>query len=130
MFDASLLVALGRRTEVALKQVVTAKGHKGPLFLANASVHQDFDGRPQIVVTEAVRDAAKVFKGPHMPLKKGFLLLCWKGHHETAARVVEAHHEVLHYLRHASDHRLSLTPIHLRIRAFLKLQRQKGSGAP
>src|SRR5438270_3551854 len=107
VFDPSFLVALCRRAEVALKEVVTAKGHKGPLFLADASLHQDLDSRPQIVVSEAMRHATKVFKGAHMPLKKGFLFLSRKGHNETAPRVVEAHHKVVDRLRHAGDDGLS-----------------------
>src|SRR5947207_6906395 len=122
VFYPSLLMPLTRGTKVTAEQVVTAKGDERPLLFAVASLNQRFDCRRQIVVTEPMRHAAKVLKGAHMPLKKRFLLLRRKGHHEAATRVVEPHHADLHGLLHPGQNHLGFSPVHLRILPWLKFQ--------
>src|SRR5215470_351372 len=82
---ASLLMPLRWRAVVGREQVVAAKGHKGPLLFADASLNQGLDRRREIVVTEPVGHAAEKLEGAHMPQQEGFLLLGRKGHHKGAA---------------------------------------------
>ena len=69
-----------------------AKGDKGLHLLARAFrfpcfLKDEFDGRSQVVVTDAVRDASKVLKGTDVPPEEAFLPLGGKGHRERAAGV-------------------------------------------
>ena len=119
----ALLVTLARRAEVALEQVVAAKGDEGPLLLAVAPFQDPYcTAALQVVVAEPLGDAIKVVKGQHMPFEEGFLLLRRIGSHKQLPGVAQAHEEQLHGHLLTGDDSLGFCPVHLGIHPRIKLQ--------
>src|SRR5947199_8737026 len=66
-----------------------------------------------------------MFKGTDMPIEEALLLLTGKGHHKAPSAVGQPHDKDLHGLPDPADDGDGLPPIHLRILAGVKLQRQQ-----
>jgi len=72
---------------VAFKQVVGAKGDKGPLLSPHPAFDHQTNGGREIVVADAPGHASKVLKGTGMSVEKRLLLLARKGHDKTSSAV-------------------------------------------
>ena len=123
--DPAFLPSSGRLAEMALEQIVRAEGHKLPLLATHPAFSHQADSGRQVIVADAPGHAPKVFEGAHMAVEKGLLLLAGKGHHKAPSAVGQPHDKDLHRLPDSADHGDGLPPIHLRILAGVKLQRQK-----
>src|SRR5437588_1192490 len=60
-----------------------------------------------------------------MPVREALWLLAGKGHYKASSAVGQPHHKDLHRLLDSPDDGDGFSPIHLRILARLKLQRQE-----
>ena len=123
--DPAFLPTRFRLAEMALEQVVGAKGDELPLLAPHLALGHQTDRRGQIVVADAPGHAPKVLEGTHMAGEKGLLLLAGKGHHKAPPTVGQPHHKDLHRLPHPANDGDGLPPIHLRILPRVKLQWQK-----
>ena len=119
------LPSRGRLAEMALEQIVRAESHELPLLAAHPAFHHQADGGRQVIVADAGRHAPKVLESADMSVKEALLFLAGKGHHKASSAVGQPHHKDLHGLPDPADDGDGLSPIHLRILAGVKLQRQK-----
>lgn len=107
-----------------------AEGDKCAHFLPRPTcfsrvLKDDFDGGSQVIIREAVGNAAKMFKGFDMTHEEAFLALRWKHHREGSARKAQPHDEQLHFLAHAPDDRVGFAPVDLHISAWVIFQREE-----
>ena len=128
MLHAPFLVPLADRAKETVKQIMAAEDQKGILLVTAVARQNFFDGRGQIIVAEAVRNALERVKGVDMPVKKGFLFLGGIGADEQLARIAQAHDEDLDGLLATLHDHVRLAPIDLGVGARIKLQRQEQRG--
>src|SRR6266571_3720453 len=95
VLDLSFFPTGTRRTEVALKEVMTAKSHKRSVFCSLPAflrslfpfVHCQPDCGCQVIITDTSRHPAKVVEGLYVTIEEALLPLRWKGHHKRPAGI-------------------------------------------
>src|SRR6266567_8519354 len=73
--------------EMALEQVVGAKGDELPMFSTDFPFGHEAHGCREVVVTNAPGHAPKVLEGANMPVEKALLLLTGKRHDKASPTV-------------------------------------------
>lgn len=123
--DPTFLPPSGWLAEMAVEQVIRAKGDELLVLLASFSLrHQANSGR-KVIIADPPGHAPEVSERTHMTIEEALLLLAGKRHHVPASAMRQPHHKDLDCLTHSGDDHDCFPPIHLGVSARFKGQRQE-----
>ncbi len=115
----------GWLAEMALEQVIGAKGYKALVLPASFPSCHQLDSCREVIIADAPGHAPEVLERAGVPVEEALLFLAGKSHDKSSPAVRQPHHKHLYRLPHSGDDRDGLPPIDLCILTRFKLQRQK-----